>query len=73
MEKTIFMSLFMLPILLGGIFLFGLGVYALILLIKLMKRGIIALDIYIDKNRQEMGEIKMGGWENDTNKMWLQM
>ncbi|MCM1991534.1 hypothetical protein [Oceanirhabdus seepicola] len=49
---NIMMSLLvMLPIILGGIFLFGVSIYALILLIQLMKRSIIALDIYIDKNR----------------------
>ncbi len=34
---------------------FVVGVYCLVLLIKLARRGIRALDIYIEKNRNDLG------------------
>lgn len=32
--------------------MFGLGIYSMVLFIKLARRGIKALDIYIDRNRK---------------------
>lgn len=47
------MPISMLPI--GGLIIylviFGVGIYFMLLLIKLIKRAIEALDIYIDKNK----------------------
>ncbi|WP_242986426.1 hypothetical protein [Vallitalea guaymasensis] len=42
--------------------LFALSIYLLVLLIKLAKRGIKALDIYIDNNRKEY-------LDNNSNKI----
>ncbi|MGQ8871222.1 hypothetical protein [Paenibacillus sp. TSA_86.1] len=46
-----FGSLISIAIVLVNLLLYGLGVYALILFIKLAKRGIQALDIYLYEKR----------------------
>ncbi len=40
-------------ILLFNLALIGLGIYSMILFIKLARRGIQALDIYVDNNRKD--------------------
>lgn len=42
--------------------LFALSIYLLVLLIKLAKRGIKALDIYIDNNRKEYPDSNLNNY-----------
>lgn len=51
---SMFYGLFMIPVFILYIGIIGLSIYCLVLFIKLARRGIKALDIYISKNQQNL-------------------